>query len=1209
MQDNGGTANGGVDLDASANTMTVDVTSINDAPAGTDNTVTTLEDTQYTFAAADFGFTDPNDSPANALSGRHDHYRARRGQLTLSGVAVTAGQSISVANINSGNLKFAPAANGNGTGYTSFTFQVQDDGGTANGGVNLDASANTLTVDVTSVNDAPAGTDNTVTAGEDTPYTFAAADFGFTDPNDSPANALSAVTITTIPGAGSLTLSGVAVTAGQSISVANINSGNLKFAAAAGVNGAGYASFTFQVQDNGGTANGGVDLDASANTLTVDVASINDAPAGTDNTVTTLEDTQYTFAAVDFGFTDPNDSPANALAAVRITTVPGAGSLKLSGVAVTAGQSVSVANINAGNLKFAPVANANGAGYTSFTFQVQDNGGTANGGVDLDASANTLTVDVTSVNDAPAGTDNTVTTGEDTQYTFAAADFGFTDPNDSPANALSAVTITTVPGAGSLTLSGVAVTAGQSISVANINSGNLKFAAAGGVNGAGYASFTFQVQDNGGTANGGVDLDASANTLTVDVTSINDAPAGTDNTVTTLEDTQYTFAAVDFGFTDPNDSPADALAAVRITTVPGAGSLKLSGVAVTAGQSVSVANINAGNLKFAPVANANGAAYTSFTFQVQDDGGTAGGGVDLDASANTLSVDVTSVNDAPAGTDNTVTTGEDTQYTFAAADFGFTDPNDSPANALSAVTITTVPGAGSLTLSGVAVTAGQSISVANINSGNLKFTPAAGVNGAGYASLTFQVQDNGGTANGGVNLDASANTLTVDVTSINDAPAGTDNTVTTGEDTQYTFAAADFGFTDPNDSPANALSAVTITTIPGAGSLTLSGVAVTAGQSISVANINSGNLKFAVAAGANGAAYTSLTFQVQDNGGTANGGVDLDASANTLTVDVTSINDAPAGTDNTVTTLEDTQYTFAAVDFGFTDPNDSPADALAAVRITTVPGAGGLTLSGVAVTAGQSISVANINSGNLKFVPVANGNGTGYASFTFQVQDDGGTAGGGVDLDASANTLTVDVTAVNDAPAGTDNTVTTVEGFEYVFAAADFGFTDPNDSPANALSAIAITTIPGAGSLTLSGVAVTAGQSISAANINAGNLKFAPAPGVNGVGYASFTFQVQDNGGTANGGVDLDASANTLTVDVTSINDAPAGTDNTVTTLEDTQYTFAAADFGFTDPNDSPANALAAVTDHDRTGRRQLDVVGRGGDRGSKHQRGEHQLG
>ena len=49
--------------------------------------------------------------------------------------------------------------------------------------------------------------------------------------------------------------------------------------------------------------------------------------------------------------------------------------------------------------------NANGSRPTpSFTFQVQDNGGTANGGVDLDASPNTITFNVTAVNDAPVDT-------------------------------------------------------------------------------------------------------------------------------------------------------------------------------------------------------------------------------------------------------------------------------------------------------------------------------------------------------------------------------------------------------------------------------------------------------------------------------------------------------------------------------------------------------------------------------------------------------------------------------------------------------------------------------------------------------------------------------------------------------------------------------------------------------------------------------------
>jgi trimeric autotransporter adhesin len=157
--------------------------------------------------------------------------------------------------------------------------------------------------------------------------------------------------------------------------------------------------------------------------------------------------------------------------------------------------------------------------------------------------------------------------------------------------------------------------------------------------------------------------------------------------------------------------------------------------AVTANQVVSVANINAGNLKFTPVANANGAAYASFTFKVQDDGGTANSGVDLDTTARTMTVNVTSVNDAPVGTNNTVTTLEDTAYTFTAADFGFTDPSDAAgaagANALTAVKITALPGAGTLALSGVAVTANQVVSVANINSGNLKFTPVANANGTG----------------------------------------------------------------------------------------------------------------------------------------------------------------------------------------------------------------------------------------------------------------------------------------------------------------------------------------------------------------------------------------------------------------------------------------------------------------------------------------------
>ena len=325
--------------------------------------------------------------------------------------------------------------------------------------------------------------------------------------------------------------------------------------------------------------------------------------------------------------------------------------------------------------------------------------------------------------------------------------------------------------------------------------------------------------------------------------------------------------------------------------------------------------------------------------------------------------------------------------------------------------ITTLPVAGTLTDNGVAVTAGQFVAVADISGGKLKFTPAANANGASYASFTFQVQDNGGTANGGVDTDPTPKTMTVNVTAVNDPPVGTSKTVTTTEDTAYTFSVADFGFSDPNDNPANSLLAVKITTLPTVGTLTDNGVAVTAGTFVSVADISGGKLKFTPAANANGASYASFTFQVQDNGGTANGGVDTDPTPKTITVNVTSVNDPPVGTSKTVTTNEDTAYTFTVADFGFSDPNDNPANSLLAVKITTLPTVGTLTDNGVAVTLGSFVSVADINSGLLKFTPAANANGASYASFTFQVQDNGGTANGGVDTDPTPKTITVNVTA------------------------------------------------------------------------------------------------------------------------------------------------------------------------------------------------------
>jgi hypothetical protein len=165
----------------------------------------------------------------------------------------------------------------------------------------------------------------------------------------------------------------------------------------------------------------------------------------------------------------------------------------------------------------------------------------------------------------------------------------------------------------------------------------------------------------------------------------------------------------------------------------------------------------------------------------------------------------------------------------------------------------------------------------------------------------------------------------------------------------------------------------------------------------------------------------------------------------------------------------------------------------------------------------------------LRFTPALNANGGGYASFGFQVQDDGGTANGGVDVDPAAHTMTLNVTAVNDAPSGASNTVTLEQDGAYVFSTADFGFTD---SDGNALAGVVITTAPAGGVITDSGAPVSAGQTVSAASIGAGLVRYTPVGGASGLPHASFAFRVQDSGGTANGGADSDAIARTMTINV-----------------------------------------------------------------------------
>ena len=448
---------------------------------------------------------------------------------------------------------------------------MQDDGGTANGGVDLDATANTMTVNVTAVNDAPAGTNKTVTTLEDTPYTFTAADFGFTDPTDSPAECAAAVKITTLPGAGTLTLTGVAVTAGQFVSRRRHQlPATLKFTPAANANGAGYASFTFQVQDDGGTANGGVDLDrvGEHDDGQRDLGQRRAGGHQQDRHHARRHGLHVHRGRLRLHRSRPT-APANALTAVKITTLPAPARLTLSGVAVTAGQFVSVADINAGKLKFTPAANANGAGYAALHLPGAGRRRHRQRRRRPRRRANTMTVNVTAVNDAPAAPNKTVTTLEDTAYTFTAADFGFTDPTTTaPAQRADRGQDHHAARRGHAAARPAShVTAGQFVSLADINAGKLDVHAGGErqrrglrqlhLPGAGRRRHRQRRRRSRSTAQHDDGQRDRRSTMR--------RPAP-NNTVTTLEDTAYTFTTADFGFTDPSDSAGQCADRVKITT-------------------------------------------------------------------------------------------------------------------------------------------------------------------------------------------------------------------------------------------------------------------------------------------------------------------------------------------------------------------------------------------------------------------------------------------------------------------------------------------------------------------------------------------------------------------------------------------------------------------------------------------------------------------
>ena len=1012
---------------ADAVTLGTSITAVNDAPAGTDTTLTLAEDIVHVFATANFGFADLLDTPAHGLLAVHINSLPAAGSLTwfdgVSDVAVSAGQSISAVDISAGRLKFTPAADAFGAAYASFSFQVQDDGGTANGGVDLAPTANTLTLDVTPVNDAPV-LDNSKTPVLAAIYEDAGP------PSGAVGTLVSALVDFAMP-AGQLDnvvdidpgpLLGIAVTAadagngswwysnnngGSWSALGAVSDSNARLLAAdlgtrlyfqpnADWNGTLASAITFRAWDqsaggNGALAdtsvNGGSSaFSAATDTAAITVIAVNDAP--------TLGNAVLAAVAED-SVNPPGQSLATLFSSQFVDVDAGA---SFSGVAVV-GNSADA--ITQGRWQYSGDGGGNWF----------DIGAVADGSTALALDANTLMrfVPVADYNGAPAAL---VLRGLDDTYA-----------------------------------GGFSSTTGSEIRV-NIDT----------------------------TVSGGSSAVAAATaTLSTMVTAVNDAPLINNGAVATLvgtdEDNASSGTTVDALLASVGWAEVDAgaLKGIAVTRSSGNGGWQYStdGVSWTGFGAVSPGNAlllgSTSQIRYVPD-SANG-EVAGFDFRAWDqtadtasanglprysNPGPGGGTTAYSIATASALTTVASVNDAPvlANTALSLSVLEDAGSPVGAVGAllgsftaGIGDVDSGAVKGVALVGSDESRGSWFFSRDGGAVwtpvgvvNAGASLLLADDGSTRLYFMPAADVAGASSGALTLRAWDQtsglAGTklstaSNGGSTAFSSATEgVDVLVTPVNDQPvrsAGGVNNLTVLEDAASTslgLGALAYGPGGGVDELGQSIS-ITVTAVPPntLGSVTLADglTVVGAGSSYSLAQLQ--GMRFSAAPNANGGPAI-FSWQVVDSGGTANGGVDL--LAESISITVTAVNDAPtrvAGTVANLTVAEDAlpaSLGLGALGYNASGLADEAAQTLS-FTVTAVPSAalGTVTLADglTVVSANSAYSLAQLQ--GMQFVAAADANG-GPATFSWVVRDSGGTADGGVDT--LAQSLTITVTPVNDAP-------------------------------------------------------------------------------------------------------------------------------------------------------------------------------------------------
>jgi hypothetical protein len=578
------------------------------------------------------------------------------------------------------------------------------------------------------------------------------------------------------------------------------------------------------------------------------------------------------------------------------------------------------------------------------TFEVQlfsPGGGASLGAIDF------ITIDIVSedpepANQAPVANADTASTNEDTvvQIAVLAND---TDP-DGDALSISAV--------GSPT-NGVAVQSGNDI----IYTPDADFN--------GNDSFSYTITDGA--------LSAST-TVSVSVTAVNDAPVANADSVTTNEDAAVQIAAL----ANDVDPDGDVLSIASV-------GMPANGTAVQSGNGII----------YTP--NANFTGNDGFSYTVSD--GTL-------SASTTVSVSVTTANDAPVANSDSASTAEDTPVQISV----LLNDTDADGDVLSIASI-------GMPANGTAVQSGNSVT----------YTPDTDFNG--NDSFSYTVTDGA--------LSASA-TVSVAVSAVNDAPLANADSATTNEDVavQILVLANDV---DPD---GDVLSIASV-------DMPANGTAVQSGNGITYTpNSNfSGN--------------DSFSYTVSDGA--------LSAST-TVNIVVVAINDAPTANADSASTAEDTPVQISVL-LNDTDPD---GDALSIVSV-------GNAANGAAVQ----------SSGGILYTPNANFNGND--SFNYTISDGSSTA---------TAVVSVTISAVNDTPIAVSDSVSTAENV------------------AVQISVLANDSDPDGDALSISSIGAAAnGSAVQSAD------DIIYTPNANFSGVDNFSYTITDGSLTANAVVSIDVSA------------------------------------------------------------------------------------